>query len=131
VAVPEVAAVERQHAAHQRRDQGQAERDHDRLEQPRHLHVVEQPGRPQQDRRIEDQGAEAEREHRERQRHPQDHRPDDGVGDAEHHRQPERGGRAFQREPGEDRAEREQRQGVQDEEERQAAEQADGHARRV
>ena len=50
VAVPEVAAVEREHAAEHRRQQRQAEHDDERLEQPVDLHLVEQRGGAEQDR---------------------------------------------------------------------------------
>jgi hypothetical protein len=131
VAVPEVAAVQREHAADQRRDQREAERDHDGLEQAVECHVVEQPRRPQQQRRVEDQRTEPERQDRERQREAHDQGPHDGVGDAEHGSEPERGQRPAQGESGQDLAECEQRQRVEQEHEREAAEQAYGHARGV
>jgi hypothetical protein len=131
VAVPEVAAVECEHAADQGRQQRETEDDDDRLEQAVDTDVVEQRRGAQQQHRVEDERAEPEREHRERQRHPQQYRPHDRVGDAERGGEPERGNWAGEREPRQQRAQREQRQRVEDEDERQAAEQADGHARRV
>jgi len=131
MAVPEVAAVQCENAADQRRDQCEAERDDDGLEQAVEVHVVEEPRRTEQQRRIEDQRAEPERQDRERQREAHDQGPDDGVGDAQHGGEPERRQRPAQGESGQDLAECEQRQRVEQQHEREATEQADGHARGV
>ena len=129
VAVPEVAAVEREHAAEQRRQQRQAEHHDDGLEQPGDVHRAEDrrdasstapltTSAPSPSVRTVNGSANADQQ-----------RPDDGVRDAERRRERERRPGVVDREAREDPRQQEQCDCVQQQDDDESADQANRQIR--
>ena len=88
LAVIEVVVVDPQEQRHQVVDQRQADRDDDRRPQPADLHGVGEDirGQPYEDA-VQKKHAESKRDHGQRQRYPDQQRPDERIQQPEHRRQ--------------------------------------------
>ena len=113
LAVVEIVVVDPQEQRHHVVDQRQAERNDDRRPQPADLHRVGEDirGQPDEDA-VQEEHPESERDHSQRQRYPDQQRPDERIQQPEHRRQSKAAPPALDRETLENPGQQHQRHRV-------------------